>query len=133
MYTHVQAVLLDEKKNAVMVRKFDLFVRKKRWRLVKGTRAPGEKPEKTLKREVAEETGLRKLSGIKRVFSYSYSDPFRGNVRVLCLRAFFKGKPRVTREAAEEGIDAVRIVPAKKAIEMLFWKKEKQALAKATR
>ncbi|MFH0922556.1 MAG: NUDIX hydrolase [Candidatus Micrarchaeota archaeon] len=133
MYTHVQAVLLDAKGNALLLRKFDLFVKKKRWRLVKGTREKGERLEHTLKREVREETGLSKLSSIKRVSSYSYVDPKRGKGRVLSFKAFFEGKPVVTKDGRDEGIDAVRIVSAERALKMLFWKEEKRALKKAIR
>lgn len=133
MYTHVQAVLFDADGNVLIARKFDVFAKEKRWRLVKGTREKGEAVERTLRREVLEETGLVKLSGIKRGRSYSYVDPKRGKRRVLSFKAFFEGKPAVTKDGREEGIDAVRIVPAELALKMLFWNEEKRALKKAIR
>lgn len=133
MYTHVQAVLFDAKGRVLIARKFDFFAKKKRWRLVKGTRERGEKPERTLRREVLEETGLSKLSGIKRGHPYSYVDPRRGKGRVLSFKAFFEGKPAVTKDSREEGIDAIRIVSAERALKMLFWNEEKRALKKAIR
>jgi len=59
----------------LLLKKKDLLLKKSVWRLVKGKLEKGETARTGLKRELREETGLKKIKIAGKIHSYDYEAP----------------------------------------------------------
>ena len=125
----VQAIVVWKGK-ILLLKKYDLRLKKGFWRLLKGKLEKGETPIKGLKRELFEEVGLRKnkIKIKKKVFSYDYESPKGVFRKVETFLVEAKEKPKLTREGRKEGIKEIGFFPASQALKKLYWVQEKKAL-----
>jgi 8-oxo-dGTP pyrophosphatase MutT (NUDIX family) len=114
------------------------------WALPKGNVGPGEKPEQTAEREIAEETGVRarlvrKLGDVRYVYTQTW-DPGRGD-RIFKIVSFYLfryagGRLGDIPPALAHEVDEARWLPLEEAPSLLAYKGErdmaKQALIALT-
>ena len=109
------------------------------WALPKGNLAPGERPEETAEREIAEETGVRarlvrKLGDVRYVYTQSW-DNGRGEriFKVVSFYLFRYSGGRlgdIPAELAHE-VDDVRWLPLAEAPKLLAYKGERDMAERA--
>ena len=104
------------------------------WRLPKGKLEKGESAKKGLKRELREETGLKKIKIGKRVFSYSFEAP-KGLLlrKVSAYLVFTDEKPRMTKDGRKEGIEKILLASPKTALKKVHFESEKKVLKAAVK
>jgi 8-oxo-dGTP pyrophosphatase MutT (NUDIX family) len=109
------------------------------WALPKGNLGPGERPEETAEREIAEETGVRarlvrKLGDVRYVYTQSWGNG-RGE-RIFKVVSFYLFRYRSGRlgdipaELAHE-VDDVRWLPLADAPKLLAYKGEREIAERA--
>jgi 8-oxo-dGTP pyrophosphatase MutT (NUDIX family) len=109
------------------------------WALPKGNLGPGERPEETAEREIAEETGVRarlvrKLGDVRYVYTQSWGNG-RGE-RIFKVVSFYLFRYRSGRlgdipaELAHE-VDDVRWLPLADAPKLLAYKGEREMAERA--
>ena len=108
------------KDKIVLIRQYRLGAKKNLWEVPAGFLNKGEKPEKTAKRELKEETGFeaREIEKIGQAYiSPGYSNQYMYFFKASRLK---KGKQRLDRE---ELINRVKIFSLKEALKMIKNKK----------
>ena len=136
----VQAVIFSEK-GVLLLKKRDIKFEKGKWfrtgqsfwRLPKGKLEKGEGEKQGLKRELREETALKKIGIGRKFFAYQYESPKGVLRKVSTFLVQAREKPRMTSEGKEEGIEKMRFFGFKEAVGKLHWKPEKTALKKASK
>jgi 8-oxo-dGTP pyrophosphatase MutT (NUDIX family) len=104
------------------------------WALPKGRIDPGEKPELTAVREVAEETGAHgeaagKLGDVRYVFTWSGERIFK--VVSFYLVRYSRGRLGDLPPATAHEVDEVRWLPLEDGPRLLAYKGEQEMAAKA--
>ncbi len=124
----VQGVIYDEVDNArtvLIIKKTDYSARCYRWRLVKGGLHDGEAETEGLKREILEETGLRNILILERVFTYEY---FFRSVRHTVSSYSVKADSKEPIELQKSEVAGYLWTTKQEALRMLHWHNEKDAL-----
>jgi 8-oxo-dGTP pyrophosphatase MutT (NUDIX family) len=109
------------------------------WALPKGNLGPGERPEETAEREIAEETGVRarlvrKLGDVRYVYTQSWGNGH--GERVFKVVSFYLFRYRggrlgdIPAELAHE-VDDVRWLPLADAPKLLAYKGEREMAERA--
>ena len=104
------------------------------WALPKGNIGPGEDPEATAVREVAEETGIEAVSdGKLGDVRYVYT---RGGVRIFKVVSFYllryrRGRIDEVPTAFRHEVDEARWLPLEEAPRLLSYKSEREMAEKA--
>ena len=104
------------------------------WALPKGNIGPGEDPEATAVREVAEETGVEAVStGKLGDVRYVYT---RGGKRIFKVVSFYllryrRGRIDNVPEAFRHEVDVARWLPLEEAPRLLAYKSERELAEKA--
>jgi ADP-ribose pyrophosphatase YjhB (NUDIX family) len=124
----VQAVIFDEADDArkvLILKKTDYSSRRYRWRLLKGGLNGGESEPQGLQREILEETGLRNIRILDRIYTYEYN--FK-NTRHLVSTYIVKADSQETVRLQESEVADYMWTTKEKALQMLHWNNEKEAL-----
>jgi 8-oxo-dGTP pyrophosphatase MutT (NUDIX family) len=126
----VQAVIIDEKRNkTLLIKKFDFVKMKFFWRLVKGGIKKNEQDKQALRREIEEEAGLKNIKIFNKINNYQYLvGPVINKVSIYLVKANSKEKRSFNFGRYKEGIIYSSWVDKNKAVKMLYWKNEKQAV-----
>lgn len=125
----VQAVIFcnsNGQEKFLLVKKLDFSARRYRWRLLKGGVKTGETEVEALKREIFEEVGLENVQVVGKVYSYQFT--FK-NVKHLVSSYKVKANPREHIRLQTSEVVGYIWVPKERAIKMLHWKNERNALA----
>ncbi len=127
----VQAAILDKESNRILLlRRYDYYYKKKPfWRLAKGGVEKNESLKQALRREIKEETGLKKIIISKKIHEYIYFDPRNIKMRVRCYIVFADKNDKVIPDK-KEGIVGFKWVSLKLAYRLLKYKEEKQVIKK---
>ena len=131
----VQAVILDVKKGkALIIRKHNSVRDELVWRLVKGGVAEGETDPEAMRREIAEEVGLRDVRLLDRVYYYEFTHmDLRHLVSVYLVEADMDEAVTLQGETEEESaiVDHAWLTP-EEALDRLYWEHERNAVTAAT-
>lgn len=124
----VQGVIfrrLNKEMRLLLVKKLDRKTHRYRWRLLKGGAETGETERQALEREIFEEIGLRNIQILDELLSYSFI--FR-NVRhiVSSYSVEAVSSENIRLQTAE--VAGYLWAAKQRAMEMLYWKDEKQAV-----
>ncbi len=109
----------------LLVKKLEFSARRYRWRLLKGGVKIGESEIEALKREIFEEVGLENVQVLEKTYSYQFT--FK-NVKHLVSSYKVKVNPHERIRLQTSEIAGYIWVPKEKAIKMLHWKNERNAL-----
>ncbi|MBU5687948.1 MAG: NUDIX hydrolase [Candidatus Aenigmarchaeota archaeon] len=131
MTDSVQAVIFNEEKEILIIKRKGYHDDKFLWRLVKGRKNNNENDEDALKREIEEETGLKKFQILDKIYNYSYITPENKIVNVNTFLVFANKNQKLSKIDQEEQIIDYKWVKFDKAEKMLFFNDEKIALNKA--
>jgi ADP-ribose pyrophosphatase YjhB (NUDIX family) len=127
----VQAVIFNKKtKKFLIIKEKDYYSENFYWKLVKGRIEKEEKEKEALKREIGEESGLKKIEIMNKVNAYSFIDPGGIEKHVLSFLVFAEGDEELIPNEEEE-IIALNWVDRKKALSMLEFEQDKTSLKKA--
>jgi len=128
MRQEVQAVIFDEVDNTqrvLLLKKLDYSARRYRWRLLKGGVHDGETEIEGLQREIAEETGLRKIEVLRKVHAYEFF--FRGTRHVVSsFLVKADSKEQILLQKSE--VADYMWTTKQEALHLLHWNSEKDAL-----
>jgi ADP-ribose pyrophosphatase YjhB (NUDIX family) len=131
----VQAVILDADKGKVLlIRKHNSVRDELVWRLVKGGVAEGETDPEAMKREIAEEVGLRGVRILDKIYYYEFQYMnLRHLVSVYLVEADMNEAVTLQGETEEESaiVDHAWL-PPEEARETLYWEHEKRSVTAAT-
>jgi ADP-ribose pyrophosphatase YjhB (NUDIX family) len=125
----VQAVIFDKKDGETLVLLVQKMDEKKRlhWRLLKGGVNEGETKVEALKREILEETSLRKLEVLAEVHNYEFtSRDTKHRVSSFLVKVNMK-EPIKLQESELAGCAWMGEM---KAMQLLYWHNEKEAVKK---
>ena len=132
----VQAVIYDvEKGKMLLIMIHDTSMDELVWRLVKGGVAKGEADPEAMRREIAEEVGLRDVRVLERInyYKFQYMD-LRHLVSVYLVEADID--EAVTLQSGSEGETAIldhAWLSPEEALETLYWEDEKSSVKAAIR
>lgn len=124
----VQAVIFDDRgkvKNVLILRKSDYSAKRYRWRLLKGGVNVGETETQALQREIFEETGLKRLKIVTKVHTYQFA--FKGVKHVVSSYLVKADSTEPIKLQRSEVADCVWTT-RDKALQMLYWSNEKDAV-----
>lgn len=124
----VQAVIFDETedtKKVLILKKVDYSERRYRWRLLKGGVNDGETETEGLQREILEETGLRNIKIISKVHAYEF---FFKRIKHMVSSYLVKADSREPIKLQKEEVAGYVWTTKEKALQMLHWTNEKEAL-----
>jgi 8-oxo-dGTP pyrophosphatase MutT (NUDIX family) len=124
----VQAVIFDDadnEKKVLILKKTDYSARRYRWRLLKGGLNDGESETEGLKREILEETGLRKVQILDRILSYEF---FFKNVRHTVSSYLVRADSKEPVKLQKSEVDDYVWTSKEEALKMLHWNNEIEAL-----
>ena len=131
----VQAVIYDADKGTILlIRKHNSVRDELVWRLVKGGVAEGETGPEAMRREIAEEVGLRDVSVLEKVYYYEFQHmDLRHLVSVYLVEADMDEAVTLQGETEEESaiVDHAWL-PPEEARETLYWEHEKRSVKAAT-
>jgi ADP-ribose pyrophosphatase YjhB (NUDIX family) len=126
----VQAVIYDKvgtEVRVLLVKKLDFKNYNYRWRLLKGGIEKNETEEEAIRREISEEVGLRDILIMKKIFNYEFN--FEGTLHQVTTFAVKGNYREIMKIQTEEIMDAMWM-PIDKAVSLLFWPNEKEAVRK---
>lgn len=130
----VQAVIYDvEKGKMLLIMIHDTSMDELVWRLVKGGVAEGEADPEAMRREIAEEVGLRDVRVLEKInyYEFQYMD-LRHLVSVYLVEADID--EAVTLQSGSEGETAIldhAWLSPEEALETLYWEDEKRSVRAA--
>jgi len=131
----VQAVIYDADKGTILlIRKHNSVRDELVWRLVKGGVAEGETGPEAMRREIAEEVGLRDVSVLEKIYYYEFQHmDLRHLVSVYLVEADVDEAVTLQGETEEEStiVDHAWL-PPEEARETLYWEHEKRSVKAAT-
>ena len=128
----VQAVIFDDRDGSprfLLICKRDAASERCDWRLVKGGVEDGESEAEALLREIAEETGLKRVQIIEKISNYEFS--FRGVKHLVSsylVRADSREEVRISHEKERRPITGYMWADYKTAVRSLRWREEKRSL-----
>jgi len=129
----VQAVIFDytPKKNVIflLIGKLDALSHKRDWRLVKGGVEPGETEIEALMREIFEETGLKNVKVLDKIYSYEFF--FRDTRHIVSsylVKADSGEQVCISGASERRPIVSYKWMDYESALRALRWKNEKIAL-----
>ena len=130
----VQAVIYDaDKGRMLLIRKHNSVRDELVWRLVKGGVAEGETDLKAMRREIAEEVGLRDVRVCDKIhyYEFQYMD-LRHLVSVYLVEADMDEAVTLQGETEEESaiVDHAWL-PPEEARDTLYWEHEKRSVKAA--
>ncbi len=130
----VQAVIYDvEKGKMLLIMIHDTSMDELVWRLVKGGVIEGETDPEALKREIAEEVGLRDVRVLEKINYYEFQNmDLRHLVSVYLVEADID--EAVTLQSGSEGETAIldhAWLSPEEALETLYWEHEKSSVRAA--
>ena len=131
MTDSVQAVIVNEDKEFLIIKRKGYHDNKFLWRLVKGRKIDNERDEDALRREIEEETGLKKIEIKSKIFSYSFVASDNRIVNVNSYLVFAKKTRKLSSQDKDEQIVDYKWVDINNAKKMLFFVEEKNAVEKA--
>ncbi len=127
----VQALIFDEvngKKKVFLIKFYDNTKKRYTWRLVKGGVEKDETDEQALKREIMEEVSLKDVSVLEKVHNYEFD--FKDThhlVSTYLVKGNINESPKLNWDGDREILESKWLSP-KEALELLFWKGEKDAV-----
>lgn len=130
----VQAVIYDvETGKMLLIMIHDTSMDELVWRLVKGGVAEGEADPEAMRREIAEEVGLRDVRVLEKInyYEFQYMD-LRHLVSVYLVEADID--EAVTLQSGSEGETAIldhAWLSPEEALETLYWEDEKRSVRAA--
>jgi ADP-ribose pyrophosphatase YjhB (NUDIX family) len=130
----VQAVIYDvETGKMLLIMIHDTSMDELVWRLVKGGVAEGEADPEAMRREIAEEVGLRDIRVLEKInyYEFQYMD-LRHLVSVYLVEADMNED--VTLQSGSEGETAIldhAWLSPEEALETLYWEDEKRSVRAA--
>ena len=130
----VQAVIYDADKGMMLlIRKHNSVRDELVWRLVKGGVAEGETDPGAMRREIAEEVGLRDVRVLEKIhyYEFQYMD-LRHLVSVYLVEADMEEDVTLQGETIEESaiVDHAWL-PPEEARDTLYWEHEKRSVKAA--
>jgi len=124
----VQAVIFDDadnEKKVLILKKTDYSARRYRWRLLKGGLHDGESETEGLQREILEETGLKNIRVLERIFAYEFFfKSTRHTVSSYLVKADSKEPVKLQKSEVADYLWTTK----KEALKMLHWNNEIEAL-----
>lgn len=123
----VQAVIFsrDDRNKILLVKKLDQKKPVYHWRLLKGGIEEGETPEEALKREIAEEVGLKNIRLLGIIYDYTYD--FGDTKHVVTTYAVeVNPKEPIVLDTTE--VVGCAWVDRNEALKLLYWDFEKNAV-----
>ena len=130
----VQAVIYDvEKGKMLLIMIHDTSMDELVWRLVKGGVAEGEADPEAMRREIAEEVGIRDVRVLEKInyYEFQYMD-LKHLVSVYLVEADID--EAVTLQSGSEGETAIldhAWLSPEEALETLYWEDEKRSVTAA--
>jgi 8-oxo-dGTP pyrophosphatase MutT (NUDIX family) len=124
----VQAVIFDDadsEKKVLILKKTDYSERRFRWRLLKGGLDDGETETEGLRREILEETGLRKIQIMEKILAYEF---FFKNVRHTVASYLVKADSKEPVKLQKSEVADYVWTTKEEALRMLHWSNEIEAL-----
>ena len=118
-------------KHFLIINRRDFYTKKYDWRLVKGGIELSESQVAALKREIMEEVGLLNVKIDRKIHDYSfvYSSGYKASVSVFLV---YSDESEKTIPSEEEKIREIKWVTASRAISMLKYNEEKDAVKKTS-
>ncbi|MCX8179329.1 MAG: NUDIX hydrolase [Candidatus Aenigmarchaeota archaeon] len=127
----VQAVIVNEDNQVLIIKRRGYNEKKFLWRLVKGRKNSGENDKKALKREIEEETGLKNFKILDKIHSYSFFTPENHRVEVRTYLVFASKNQKLEKKDQLEEISEYRWSNFDEAKRLLCFTEEKAAIEKA--
>jgi len=125
----VQAVIFA-KERFLLIKKYDEALGEFHWRLVKGGIEKGESEIEAVRREILEETGLRNVELIDKIYDYTYTfRDIKHKVVVYLVKADLSEKVNLS----EKTISDYAWENPKTAIKILKWEDERNSVKTALR
>jgi len=125
----VQAAIFTGKR-FLLIRKYDAALNEFHWRLVKGGIKKDESETDALRREILEETGLKNLELIDKIYDYTYTfRDIKHEVAVYLVKADLSEKVNLSEKTI---VDFAWENP-ETAIKTLKWEDERNSLKTALR
>jgi 8-oxo-dGTP pyrophosphatase MutT (NUDIX family) len=114
-----------DEREILLVKKLSLKTHRYSWRLLKGGVETGETEKQALKREIFEEAGLRNVQILDKIHSYRF---FFGNVQHTVSSFLVEADPHENVRPGRAEVVDYTWIPKQRALEMLYWKDEKEAV-----
>jgi ADP-ribose pyrophosphatase YjhB (NUDIX family) len=124
----VQAVIFDDadnEKKVLILKKTDYSARRYRWRLLKGGLHDGESETEGLRREILEETGLKNIRVLERMFTYEF---FFKSTRHTVSSYLVKADSKEPIKLQKSEVAGYVWTTKEEALKMLHWNNEIEAL-----
>lgn len=124
----VQAVIFDDadkEMKVLILKKTDYSARRYRWRLLKGGLNSGEGEAEGLQREILEETGLKNIRILERIFTYEF---FFKNTRHIVFSYLVRADSKEPIKLQKSEVADYLWTTKEEALKMLRWDNEREAL-----
>jgi ADP-ribose pyrophosphatase YjhB (NUDIX family) len=124
----VQAVIFNDAGNlrqVLILKTADFSARRYRWRLLKGGVKEGETEVEALQREIFEETGLKSVKILEKVHAYEFGfRDIKHKVSSYLVKADREEPIKLQKSEVADCLWTTK----EKALQMLYWNNEKDAL-----